>query len=683
MGVVTGNKTSGTCRVKLREGVVQVDFTAKYRNGTTADSYISSETDFCNREGMDEYRHIYITKIHVQNGYSKWKADITKYACDSGWVNYSYDDPPKGDISGTTVELGMNGIKAEIEIVPTGSTYYITISAEKPSLPEYYILTFDANRGINPPDSIRGYLLYNYEVTIPSAIPERDGYTFKYWTMDKDGMGKPWYPGMSMTLVENTILYAQWEKNSITGSIECVERTTTSLTFEWSKSSNSNGNIKLIHNGAESSTKSTGTGASGTVKFTDLVPGALYTAELWCEGDRIAYCYGETSSRPKTYTIDYEPNRPSDATGKVTNYPDPESFEDGQAIVSTQTPKCAGYRFKEWNTKKDGTGLRYAGGETFQIVSDITLYAIWQCYRWFHPGRKDVNGNMPSDVGNMPSNDVVDIGKYVTIPAQEPTRPGWTFLCWSGDKYSDEYGDGSLGEWYQGVSIALTESVHLYAKWERNAKLAKPIVTKYSKTETSITVKVDKNGGYGGYWEVTAWIDGEYTSTHRYSEEDSPFYITFRNLSHSTLYEIKATHWVDGVGEKESEAIRIRTNIPTFNWTTDDSVYIKAEVDLSNDEASPLKAEKWNELTKLIQTCQTINSGGNTYFTSASKGTEITAQIFNEVAYALGDLNGGAIPAKGEPVKAGEDILASYFAGNTRALKETINGISEEINRKT
>lgn len=693
MGVVDGNKTSGTCRVILGQGVERVDFTARYKNGTTAEGSISIDTDFCNTEDMDVYQHIHITKIDFQNGYSKWRADITESACsnNSGYVNYASYDLPNGDISGMTAKTT---IVAKVESVPIGYAYSIIISAEKQSLPEYYRLTFDANRGINPPDSIRGYLLYNYEVTIPSTIPERDGYTFKYWTMDKDGMGEPWYPGMSMTLVENTILYAQWEKNSVTGSIKCIERTTTSLTFEWKFTPRMNGYIKLINTktGNEAGSIEV-SGTNDSVTFSGLSSGIRYEATLYYYDGRVEMPIDSATGITKSnYTIRYDKNQPEYATESVTNCPDPESFEDGYAKVTMQAPDCKGYRFKEWNTEKDGSGAVYSHNQgSFPIVSDITLYAIWQCYRWFHPGRKDVNGNMPSDVENMPSNDVVDIGKYVTIPAQEPTRPGWTFLCWSGDKYSGEYGDGSLGEWYQGVSIALTESVHLYAKWEQNAKLAKPIVTKYSKTETSITVRVDKNDGYGGTWCVRIWKNGN-GSWGNYLQAtgdlaELPSNITFYNLDSSTLYDIQAVHSADGLGALYSEARSIRTNIPAFYWTgsnENDATYITKDKDLSGtDEASPLKAEKWNELTKLIQTCQTINSGGNTYFTSASKGTEITAQIFNEVAYALGDLNGGAIPAKGEPVKAGEDILASYFAGYGNSLKETINGISENINKKT
>ncbi len=525
--------------------------------------------------------HFYIKVVNLATGYDHWEVDLDGLEFNSNTqVNWGYSDEGEINVRCTSSRGGT-----------------LTINGVKKSSTTY-TLRFNANGGINPPASMEGDSNNNYTVTIPDSKPTWEGYTFVEWNTHPLGSGTAFRrkDPVHLDVWGNLTLYAQWEKNSVTGSIECIERTTTSLTFEWSKSSNLNGNIKLIHNGAESSTKSTGTGASGTVKFTDLDPGTLYMAELWCDGNCIAYCNGQTSSRPKSCTIYYEPNRPSDAAGEVTNRPADESFKDGQARVSGQPPECAGYRFKEWNTKKDGTGDVYSYNQGwFEIVSDITLYA----------------------------------------------------------------------------------------QWEQNAKLAKPIVTKDSKDGTSITVKVNKNGGYGGYWEVTAWIDGEYTSTHRYSDEGSPFYITFGNLSPSTLYKIKAVHCVDGVGEKESETIRIRTNIPTFNWTADDSFYIKVGEDLSNKETSPLKAEKWNELTKLIQTCQTISLGGNTYFTSAAKGAEITAQIFNEVAYALGDLNGGVVPAKGEPVKVGEDILASYFAGNTKALKETINGISEEINKGT
>lgn len=687
MGVVDGNKTSGTCRVILGQGVEQVYYTARYKDGTTAERSISMNTDFCNTEDMDVYQHIHITKIYFQNGYSKWRADITESACsnNSGYVNYASYDLPNGDISGM---IATTSIVAKIGIVPTGYTYSITISAEKQSLPEYYILTFDANDGGWYNGSVTervayGYRDYSYQVQIIEN-PSRTGFEFLGWGNSNGTVYPTYTSGKWITLVSDLTLYAQWEKNPITGSIECIERTTTSLTFEWEFTPSRSGYIKLTNTktGNDAGFREV-SGTNDSVTFSGLSSGIKYEADLYYYDGRVAtWINSATGTTKSNYTMSYDSNIPSGAVGTVTDPPASESFEsDTYVTVSSTTltfrdtsgdPK---YRFKGWNTKKDGTGTGYSGGETFQIISNITLYAIWvqQCYICFYGNCNDAVNNIPYNGNKM----WYDVGEKFTIPMIEPTRgkgAEWSFLYWE---------NPSIGICSAGVTIRLTESVDLYAIWEQNAKLAKPIVTKSSKDGTSITVSVDKNGGYGGDWEVTAWIDGEYTSTHRYSEEGSPFYITFRNLSPSTLYKIKAVHCVNGVGEKESDTILIRTNIPTFNWTTDDSSYIEVGKDLSDQETSPLKAEKWNELTKLIQTCQTINLGESGVFTSAVKGAEITAQIFNEVADALSNLNRGVMPAKGEAVKVGEDIRASYFAGNTKALKETINGISEDINRKT
>lgn len=612
--------------------------------------------------------HFYIEAVNLLTGYDRWEVDLDGLEFNSN----------------TQVAWGYSG-EGKINVRCTSSRGgTLTINGVKQSSPTY-TLTFDANGGSNAPDNLVGNSNNGYKVTIPRSEPTPpEGYTFVNWNTSPTGSGMSFKKGeeIDLDIWKNLTLYAQWEKNPITGSIKCTGKTTTSLTFEWSKSSNSNGSVKLIYYGATLITKSTGTGTSGTVEFTGLDPDTLYTAELWCDGSRIESCYGQTSSRPKTYTIYYNLNRPSDATGAVTNYPNDESFEDGYAIVSAKTPECAGYCFKEWNTKKDGTGAGHSHDQgSFPIVSDITLYAIWQCYICFHGNCNDIVDNIPYNGNKM----WYDVGTEFTIPKTKPTRgtgAEWSFLYWE---------SSSIGTCSIEVTITLTESVDLYAKWERNAKLAKPIVTKHSKTETSITVRVDKNDGYGGTWCVRIWKNGN-GSWGNYLQAtgdlaELPSNITFYNLDSSTLYDIQAVHSADGLGALYSEARSIRTNIPAFYWTgsnENDATYITKDKDLSGtDEASPLKAEKWNELTKLIQTCQTINSGGNTYFTSASKGTEITAQIFNEVAYALGDLNGGAIPAKGEPVKAGEDILASYFAGYGNSLKETINGISENINKKT
>ena len=37
-----------------------------------------------------------------------------------------------------------------------------------------------------------------------------------------------------------------------------------------------------------------------------------------------------------------------------------------------------GYKFKEWNTKTDGTGISYSDGQLINITEDLTLYAQWE-----------------------------------------------------------------------------------------------------------------------------------------------------------------------------------------------------------------------------------------------------------------------------------------------------------------
>ena len=40
--------------------------------------------------------------------------------------------------------------------------------------------------------------------------------------------------------------------------------------------------------------------------------------------------------------------------------------------------KKEGFKFKEWNTAKNGGGISYKGGEDITLVGDCTLYAVWE-----------------------------------------------------------------------------------------------------------------------------------------------------------------------------------------------------------------------------------------------------------------------------------------------------------------
>lgn len=46
--------------------------------------------------------------------------------------------------------------------------------------------------------------------------------------------------------------------------------------------------------------------------------------------------------------------------------------------ITLYTPTKSGYKFVEWNTKKDGDGKSYDGGDALTVTKDISLYAQWE-----------------------------------------------------------------------------------------------------------------------------------------------------------------------------------------------------------------------------------------------------------------------------------------------------------------
>ncbi|KAI0985766.1 hypothetical protein GJ496_006357 [Pomphorhynchus laevis] len=118
-----------------------------------------------------------------------------------------------------------------------------------------------------------------------------------------------------------------------------------------------------------------------------------------------------------------------------------------------------GYRFKNWNTKADGTGTSYQIGDLFNpttvsrmLVKDITLYAQWSVDKF------DVSYD--SNGGTAVNPDIVEFDTLVTKPTN-PTRAGHTFIGW----YTE---DGLINEWDFALNKMPAKDITLYAKWSVN-----------------------------------------------------------------------------------------------------------------------------------------------------------------------------------------------------------------------
>lgn len=133
----------------------------------------------------------------------------------------------------------------------------------------------------------------------------------------------------------------------------------------------------------------------------------------------------------KYITLSYNANSPS---GKTVTGDLPKSsdyFAGAQATVSKKPDNLsiAGYTFKNWNTKADGTGTSYDANETFTITEDTVLYAIWeyeQLYITFdYQGgsiatlNKELVKKKSSTILNYPTENIDS--ELITIPYQIST----------------------------------------------------------------------------------------------------------------------------------------------------------------------------------------------------------------------------------------------------------------------
>lgn len=76
-----------------------------------------------------------------------------------------------------------------------------------------YTLSYDANQGTGAPSSQSGTtVLHYYNFTISNSAPTRSGYNFLGWSTDSSATAADYQSGATITVHENTTLYAVWEK---------------------------------------------------------------------------------------------------------------------------------------------------------------------------------------------------------------------------------------------------------------------------------------------------------------------------------------------------------------------------------------------------------------------------------------------------------------------------------------
>lgn len=95
-------------------------------------------------------------------------------------------------------------------------------------------------------------------------------------------------------------------------------------------------------------------------------------------GDTSTGSVNVTVSAKTSYNVNYYANKPSAATGSVSNVPSSQVKWYGESLtLSTTRPSLTNYTFKGWATSASG-GVVYAAGATYTGNAALNLYAVWE-----------------------------------------------------------------------------------------------------------------------------------------------------------------------------------------------------------------------------------------------------------------------------------------------------------------
>lgn len=214
-----------------------------------------------------------------------------------------------------------------------------------------------------------------------------------------------------------------------------------------------------------------------------------------------------------------------------------------------------------------------------------------------------------------------------------------------------------------------TTGIRLYFK--SKIRSIEPIISSVTTTSTTATINWGKNGGTEGVWIIYYGLSSASMASGGYITS-SPATIT--GLTPGKTYIFYIQNYVSSSDKANSNSVTAATNeaIGYFAWTNDDATNIQSGRPVTN-----LTASAWQNLIAKVAAC-----GGSTgSIPTASSGTKITANHFNQMRNAISGLTGAGSVASS--VTSGTSkVLASLFANATTALKEAINRVISAKNNQ-
>ncbi len=271
-------------------------------------------------------------------------------------------------------------------------------------------LSFDANGGSGTM-SPQGFMKGTASALTANTFT-RSYYTFNGWNTKADGTGTSYQDEESVSLTEDTTLYAQWSPIPYTISYDLQGGTNSQQN---PASYDVESEINLITPTKTGYNFAGWTGTELTAASTDV------TIPTGSTGNR-EYTATWTAN---TYTVAFNANN---GTGTMSNQS--FTYDETAKALTTNTFTRTGYTFNGWNTASNGSGTSYTDGQSVQNLTStanatITLYAQWtfQNYTISYTLNGGTVATANPSSYNVESN---------AITLNNPTRTGYTFTGWTG-----------------------------------------------------------------------------------------------------------------------------------------------------------------------------------------------------------------------------------------------------------
>ena len=389
-----------------------------------------------------------------------------------------------------------------------------------------YRVNFDKNKPATASGNVTGNITAaqrtydDGEISLPLNDFKLEGWTFTGWAKSENG-AVDYYDGQAVSNLtdvrDGTVtLFAVWEENSYTVNYDANKPAEASAETVGVTASSSHKYDTLSALSANGFTLAgwtfTGWAASSdgekayddnavVSKLTEANGGEITLYAVW---------------KPNTYTVKYNANQPTGASGAVSGITaETEHTYDAAKNLGDNSFSLTGWTFSGWALDPLSDKADFINGESIKNLTEtqgeiVALYAVWKPNVYsvnFDKNKPDAASSFVE--GNM-ENSAFTYDTESGLPANAYSLKGWTFSGWSRD--NDGTADYKDCAAVKNLTSVPDGTVTLYAVWQENTytlsfdteggTFADSIEVKYDNGLPAVNPPVRKGYNFQGYYTL-------------------------------------------------------------------------------------------------------------------------------------------------------------------------------------